>query len=101
MASLEDVTNKLKGMVSEDTGLGNTLKFDLGDDGAVYLDATQTPNVVTNDDKDAACTVKISSDDFSALLEGDLDPMAAFSLGKLQVDGDMSVAMKLGNVLGK
>jgi len=101
MASLEDVTNKLKGMVSEDTGLGNTLKFDLGDDGAVYLDATQTPNVVSNDDKDAACTVKIATDDFNSLLEGDLDPMAAFSLGKLQVDGDMSVAMKLGNVLGK
>ncbi|MEX1362987.1 MAG: SCP2 sterol-binding domain-containing protein [Nannocystaceae bacterium] len=34
------------------------------------------------------------------MIKGDLDPMAAFSLGKLRIEGDMGVAMKLGGLLG-
>jgi putative sterol carrier protein len=33
------------------------------------------------------------------LLSGDLNPTAAFMGGKMQVEGDMSVAMKLGSVV--
>lgn len=97
--SLESTTETIKGKVGEDCGLGSTLKFDLGDEGVIYLDATTVPNVVTNEDKDADCTVKMSLDDLEAMLGGQLDPMAAFSLGKLQLDGDMSVAMKLGTLM--
>lgn len=32
-------------------------------------------------------------------MAGDLDPTAAFMTGKLTVDGDMGMAMKLGSVL--
>ena len=78
---------------------GSTLKFDLGDDGVIFIDATSVPNKVHNDDVDAACTVRVAHDDLEAMLKGDLDPMAAFSLGKLQLDGDMGVAMKLGNLM--
>jgi putative sterol carrier protein len=101
MANLEDVTTKIKGMVGDDSGLDATLKFDLGDDGTVFIDGTKSPNEISNEDADAACTIKMAIDDFASLLEGDLDPMAAFSLGKLQVDGDMSIAMKLQGVLGR
>jgi putative sterol carrier protein len=31
---------------------------------------------------------------------GDLNPMEAFTLGKLEVSGDMGPAMKLGSLLG-
>ena len=31
--------------------------------------------------------------------DGDLDPTSAFMQGKLKVEGDMSVAMKLSSVL--
>jgi putative sterol carrier protein len=33
------------------------------------------------------------------MLVGKLDPMAAFSLGKLQLEGDLGVAMKLGSLM--
>jgi putative sterol carrier protein len=97
--SLESTTSTIKDRVGEDCGLGAKLKFDCGDDGVVMLDAESVPNVVSNDDGDAACTIKISLDDLDAMMSGDLDPMAAFSLGKLQLEGDMSIAMKLGSLL--
>jgi putative sterol carrier protein len=97
--SLENTTSTIKNKVGEDSGLGAKLKFDCGDDGVILLDAESVPNVVSNEDGDAACTIKMSLSDLDAMLAGDLDPMAAFSLGKLQLEGDMSIAMKLGNVL--
>ena len=53
--SLELVTAGLKEKVGEDCGLGAVLKFDFGDDGILVLDASQVPNVVSNDDAEAAC----------------------------------------------
>ncbi len=97
--SIDSATTKIKEKVGEDCGLAATLKFDCGDDGVIFLDATVVPNVVNNENSDAACTVKLSLEDLNAMMSGDLDPMAAFSLGKLQLDGDMAVAMKLGNIL--
>ncbi len=97
--SIEPATTKIKGKVGEDCGLGATLKFDCGDDGVIFLDATTVPNVVNNENTEASCTVKLSLSDLNDMLGGTLDPMAAFSLGKLQLDGDMSVAMKLGNII--
>jgi putative sterol carrier protein len=97
--SLESTTSTIKQKVGDDCGLGAKLKFDLGDDGTILIDAAEIPNKVSNDDVDADCTVKMSLGDLDAMLAGDLDPMAAFSLGKLQLEGDMSVAMKLGNLM--
>ena len=97
--SLESTTSTVRNKVGEDCGLGAKLKFDCGDDGVILLDAESVPNVVSNDDIDAACTIKMSHEDLESMLSGDLDPMAAFSLGKLQLEGDMSIAMKLGSLL--
>ncbi|MBT3528039.1 MAG: sterol-binding protein, partial [Porticoccaceae bacterium] len=51
--SLDVVTAGLKEKIGEDCGLGATLKFDFGDDGALFLDATQVPNTISNEDADA------------------------------------------------
>ena len=37
---------------------------------------------------------------FHEMFEGELDPTAAFMTGKIKIDGDMGVAMKLGQLLG-
>lgn len=98
--SVEELTEKIKKRVGEGSGLGSSIKFDLGDDGVIVIDGSQTPDVVSNDaDFEAACTVGVTLDDLKAMMSGDLDPMAAFSLGKLKLDGDMSIAMKLGTIL--
>jgi putative sterol carrier protein len=97
--SLEQITNGIRERVGEDCGLGASLKFDFGDDGIVVLDATQVPNVVGNDDQPTDCTMRIALDDFIAMTQGELDGMTAFMMGKLKIEGDMGVAMKLQSVL--
>lgn len=77
--------------------LGNTLKFNMGGE-CIYIDGNNG-NAVSTDDKDADCTISVDKDDFIALSNGDLNPMMAFMSGKIKVDGDMSVAMKLQSLL--
>jgi putative sterol carrier protein len=79
--------------------LGSILKFDFGSDGILVLDATQVPNVVSNDEADAACTMIISIENFMEMAEGKLDGTMAFMSGKLKIEGDMGIAMKLGPIL--
>jgi putative sterol carrier protein len=44
---------------------------------------------------DPSITLTISEDDFTALIKGELSGQAAFLTGKLKVEGDISLAMKL------
>jgi putative sterol carrier protein len=97
--SLEAVTAGLKEKVGEDCGLGSVLKFDFGDDGILVLDATQVPNVISNDDVEAQCTMVLSLENFMEMAEGKLNGTTAFMTGKLKIQGDMAIAMKLAPIL--
>ncbi|MCA9662097.1 MAG: SCP2 sterol-binding domain-containing protein [Myxococcales bacterium] len=98
--SLEDFTNTVREKVGEDSGLDATIKFAFTDGGILFIDGKSTPNRVSNEDEDAQCTVKVSSEDFGKLLRRELDPMTAFMGGKIKIEGDMGVAMKLGRLFG-
>ena len=81
------------------SGLNATLKFDCGADGVAYLDGRSVPNSVSNEDKDADCTIAITLENLAALLSGELEPTTGFMTGKFKVSGDMSVALKLQRVV--
>lgn len=97
--SLETATETVRGKVGDDSGLGASIKFDFGDDGVIFVDGNSEPNTVTNEDRDADCTITMTLADFEAMASGEMDPTAAFMMGKLKVAGDMTVAMKLTTVL--
>ena len=98
--SFEAIESAIKEKAAIAKPLGNTLKFNFGDSN-VMLDGTGDSNVVTaNDATEAQCTVDVSMEDLTARLSGDLNPMNAFMAGKIKVNGDMSVAMKLGSIMG-
>lgn len=92
--NIQDITDLVVKKASDTDPLGKAVKFHLGDD-LLHIDGTGDSNVVSNEDKDADATVKVSAEDFANLLSGDLNPMTAFMSGKIKVDGDMGVAMKL------
>ena len=49
---------------------------------------------------DADCTVTMDGGDFVDLYNGDEQGMTLFMSGRLQLDGDMGVAMKLMEIMG-
>ncbi|MEZ4827217.1 MAG: SCP2 sterol-binding domain-containing protein [Bacteroidia bacterium] len=99
--TLSDTTAKVARMAEAADSIGSTIKFNFkGGEGVIFLDGSSDPNVVSNEDKDADCTVTIAFSDFNDLLSGSLNPMGAFMTGKLKIDGDMGVAMKLSSLFG-
>ncbi len=97
MATVAEITETMKTAVGSDSGLGKTLKFDFGADGKIYIDKDN----VHNEDLPADTTIVVTKADFDQISEGKLDPTMAFMQGKLKVNGDMSVAMKLQPLLAK
>lgn len=96
--TLQEITEKMKEGAAKKSAFGNSVKF-ATDQGVVYIDGNANPPVVSNDDKDADCTIKMDFSDFADLIGGKLDGMTAFMTGKLKIEGDMGVAMKLQSIL--
>ncbi|MDA0367457.1 MAG: SCP2 sterol-binding domain-containing protein [Proteobacteria bacterium] len=97
---LEQMTEALRAKAGDAAGLDATIKFDFGDDGIIFLDGEATPNTVSNEDREADCTITLTFENFKKLVDGDLNPTTAFMMGKLKIDGSMSIAMKLQGLLG-
>ncbi len=96
MSEIVDAAVKALGGRIGDGGLDGSVKFVIEGEGAIRIDE----GGVSEDDGDADCTVTSSADTFRALLDGELDPTAAFMSGRLAIEGDMGLAMKLGSLLG-
>ena len=78
-----------------DGGFDGTAKFVVEDEGAIMIDQ----NGARAGDEEAEVTLTASRETFEGILNGDENPTAAFMTGKLSVDGDMGMAMKLAAVL--
>ncbi|MBL4838040.1 MAG: SCP2 sterol-binding domain-containing protein [Kordiimonadaceae bacterium] len=98
--TLEKITETLRERVGAHSPISAIIKFDFGDDGIVRIDGKVSPTVIDNADTEADCTVKVTMDNFIQIAEGNLNPQMAFMTGKLRVEGDMSLAMQLGSILG-
>lgn len=88
-AAVQALSDKIDG------GFDGTAKFVIEDEGAIIVDE----DGARAGDDDADVTLTADADTFRAMLEGELNPTAAFMSGKLSVDGDMGLAMKLGAAL--
>ncbi len=77
------------------SGFDGVAKFVIPGEGSIVVDESG----VRAADDEADVTLTAEADVFEAILSGDLNPTAAFMQGKLSVDGNMGLAMKLGAAL--
>jgi len=96
IASMQSQAEKLK-------ELNHTVLFDLGDDGRILLDArTDGVKITPNpDSEEADTTLALSAENLGKLMEGDLNPMVAFTMGRLKIFGSKGVALKLSGLFDK
>lgn len=90
-AAVEALSAKMGG-----AGFDGSAKFVIEGEGALVIDSDGCH--AGDDDTDVTLTADTAT--FQAILDGDMNPTAAFMTGKLSVDGDMGAAMKLAGVLG-
>jgi putative sterol carrier protein len=96
--NFEEALEKISGMAETHGGKLNAKVNFKFDEGVIHLDDTVSPTVVKSEDISAACVVKMSLENFDKLLAGDLNPMMAFMTGKMKIDGDKGIAMKLAGL---
>jgi putative sterol carrier protein len=90
MATLEELTERIRRAAAAAEGLGKTVKLDLKGEGFIHLDGA----TVTNDDAPADLTVCVSKTDLVRMGKGELDPMSAVMTGRMRLS-DMGVAFGL------
>jgi putative sterol carrier protein len=104
---IEDVKAVFAAMVDEfdPDAVGDmnaVLQFDIsGDDGGKWTVNIADKQIDVNEGEvgDATTTLQMASKDFLGMVNGDLNPVSAFMQGLIKIDGDMSVAMQLQNLL--
>jgi putative sterol carrier protein len=97
--SIETFADEIRGHLMQFAGLGYKVKFAFDEGGALLLDGTQTPPTLTEEDGEADCTISASLDNAMKLIDGQLNPMMAYTLGKLRIEGSVGVALKMASML--
>lgn len=95
---MSDTINEAVKVLSEKlsgTEIGGTVKFEIEGEGCVMVDDSG----VREGDEEADVTLSADPETFQGMMDGDTNPTSAFMSGKLKVDGDMGMAMKLASAL--
>ncbi len=78
-----------------DTDFDGSAKFAVAGVGTIVLDGDGARVA----DGETDVTLSADADTFQEIFDGELNPTSAFMTGKLTIDGDMGLAMKLAAVL--
>lgn len=86
--------------LGEKSGLDATIKFVFDCGKVVFIDAKSSPNLVHHNDDPADVTLRLAIETVNQLYRGELNPMMAVMSGKIKIEGNAMVAMKLGQIFG-
>ncbi len=92
---VQAIVDQIKPKV-ESAGFERSVKFDTGADGVIVIDGA----TISTADQETDCTIKLSLSDLEDMISGELNPTTAFMTGKIKIEGDMSVAMALSQLIG-
>lgn len=96
--TLTEATAKVQKMAEMNAGkFNNKVNFKF-DEGIIHLDDSGSPPLISNEEKEAPCSLSMSLENFEKMMNGELNPMMAFMSGKMKIDGDKGIAMKLASL---
>ncbi|MCR5654441.1 MAG: SCP2 sterol-binding domain-containing protein [Lachnospiraceae bacterium] len=76
------------------------VNIDGKDGGVFYVEVKDGKiNVEPYEYNDRNCAITINATNFNKLIDGKLDPVLAFTTGKLKVDGDAGKALEFAKLL--
>lgn len=87
----------LEGRIDPAKVAGQTVsyRFDIEGEGSWHVAVVDGEVTVTEATDPADCMIWMKDEVFAKLRAGKQNPMTAFMTGKIKVDGDMALAMKL------
>jgi putative sterol carrier protein len=95
---MSDILDQAVAALNEKLGgadFSGSAKFDIEGEGCVVIDSAGA----RISDEPADVTLTADVDTFQGIMTGDTNPTSAFMTGKLKIDGDMGLAMKLASVM--
>ena len=93
---MTEASTKIAENQDQAKSIGAVYKFVLaGDGGGTWVMNLKDNPGVTEGEGDAQCTIKMEAKDYVDMLEGRANGQQLFFAGKLKIEGDMGLAMKL------
>jgi putative sterol carrier protein len=85
---------------SRAAGLTASYRFDVENAGSWRVDVEDGRVHVTESEEPAECVIKTDEQTLLAVVGNEQNPMGAFMTGKIRVEGDMGLALRLRDLLG-
>ena len=105
MASVQDIFDQMPHEFNPEKAedFDATIQFDLaGENGGQWYVTVADGNAAVEEGnaEEPAATIRMSASDYVDMMTGKLDPMTAFMMGKVKVEGDLNTVMKFQTLFG-
>jgi putative sterol carrier protein len=100
MASLDEVTARVRKAVGANSGLDARIKFKFDEGEFLFIDGKSVPNKVDNSDSESNILITVSRENFVKIIDKQLKPQIALMTGRMRLRGDIRIAMRLDKVFG-
>jgi putative sterol carrier protein len=96
----EELAARTAGGAERTRGLTASYRFDVEGAGSWRVEVDDGTVAVAESDGPADCVIAAPEDLFLRIVRGEQSPMGAFLMGKVRVEGDVGLAMRLKDLLG-
>jgi putative sterol carrier protein len=96
---LQKLTDRLGSAVQDAEALEGSIAYRFFEGGSIRIEWQGTDATVTNSDEKTDAVVELSMETLTGIMDGTLDPTRAFRQGKLRLVGELSLPMKMTNLI--